>query len=109
MQIFQTGDHIAFLNEMIHQTRVISLKAPQHLGPGIRLWLGDSRARWEGDTLVVDTTNFNHESHIDYDYAATPSLHVVERFKRSMPTTCLYWFTIKIRTPGRRSGAASCR
>lgn len=58
-QILQTPEYVAILIEMIHETRMIPLDGRPHVGAGIRQWMGDSRGQWEGDTLVVETTNFN--------------------------------------------------
>ena len=58
-QLMQTGDAFVVHAEMIHDARIIRLDGRPHLTPDIRLWMGDSIGRWEGDTLVVDTTNFN--------------------------------------------------
>jgi hypothetical protein len=57
-QIVQTRDHVALYLEMMHDVRIIPLDGSTHPGPGVRQWLGDSRGHWEGDTLVVETTNF---------------------------------------------------
>ena len=59
-QIFQTPDHVAIVMEMIHETRIIPLDGRPHVADGIRQWLGDSRGRWEDDTLVVETTGFHN-------------------------------------------------
>ena len=59
MQLFQTPDYVAIVSEQIHDTRLIPLDGRPHVGPLIRQWIGDSRGRWEGNTLVVETTNFN--------------------------------------------------
>ena len=58
VQIFQTPDHVVMLNEMVHNARFVPLDARPHLPASLRQWSGDSRAQWEGDTLVVETTNF---------------------------------------------------
>src|SRR3989449_10263025 len=58
-QILQTPDYVAILVEMIHDSRIIPLNGRSHISQNIRQWLGDSRGHWEGNTLVVDTTNFN--------------------------------------------------
>ena len=58
VQIFQTARHVALLNEMVHDVRIIPLDGRPHLPPHLRQWKGDSRGRWDGDTLVVDTINF---------------------------------------------------
>src|ERR1700730_11534573 len=62
-----------------------------HLPPGMRQWPGDSRGRWEGDTLVVDTTNFTHKTHFK---GSSEALHVVERFTRVDADTIRYGFTV---------------
>ena len=58
MQLFQTTDHVVILNEMVHNARVVPLDGRPHLPAGLRQWVGDSRASWDGDTLVVETRNF---------------------------------------------------
>ena len=90
-QIVQTNNTVIILNEMIHDARVIRING-QHEPPDIRRWLGDSVGRWEGDTLVVDTTNFND---IPALAGATRNLHVVERFKRIDGKSLLYQFTVE--------------
>ena len=62
VQIFQTKDHVVLLNEMVHNARIVPLDGRPHIGKGIRQWVGDSRGRWEGDTLIVETTNFSGET-----------------------------------------------
>jgi len=90
-QIVQTKDTVLILNEMVHDVRIIRMNG-QHEPPEIRRWLGDSIGRWEGDTLVVDTTNFNDTPGLAN---ATRHLHVVERFKRLDAQTLLYRFTVE--------------
>jgi hypothetical protein len=89
-QIVQTADSIMILTEMVHDARVIRMGA-QHLPKNMRFWMGDSVGHWEGDTLVVDTTNFNDKTRFR---GSTENLHVVERFTRTGPRTLLYRFTI---------------
>ena len=89
-QIVQTPDTVMILSEMIHDARVIRLNAP-HLPKAIRRWMGDSVGHWEGDTLVVDTTNFTNKTRFR---GSTEDLHVVERFSRVDDHTLLYRFTI---------------
>ena len=89
-RIVQTDDYVMILNEMNHDARVIRLNA-QHAPPQVRKWLGDSVGHWEGDTLVVDTTNFRDRTGLS---AATKDLHVVERFSRLDEATLLYQFTV---------------
>jgi hypothetical protein len=76
---------------MVHDARIIHLDRREHLPRHIRRWLGDSIGRWEGDTLVVDTTNFNDEVSFR---GATADLHVVERFQFVNADTLLYSFTV---------------
>jgi hypothetical protein len=89
-QIVQTKDTIVILVEMVHDARVIRMNA-EHLPPTIRRWMGDSVGRWEGDTLVVDTTNFTAKTQFQ---GSSENLHVVERFTRVDPKTILYRFTV---------------
>jgi len=90
-QIVQTADTVMILTEMVHDARVIRMNA-QHLPKTIRLWMGDSVGRWEGDTLVVDTTNFTDKTRFR---GSTENLHVVEKFTRVDSKTLLYRFTIE--------------
>ena len=90
-QIVQTPTEIMILTEMVHDARIIRMNQP-HLPPTIRQWLGDSVGRWEGDTLVVDTTNFTDKTRFR---GSSPSLHVVERFTRVDARTLRYQFTIE--------------
>jgi len=77
--------------EMIHDTRVITLDKRAHVAPTVRQWLGDSRGHWEGDTLVVDTTNYKPRSFMS---RSSEQLHVVERLSLSSPDTLRYEITI---------------
>ena len=79
-QLFQTPDHVVILHEMVHEARVVPLDGRPHVGAGIRQWNGDSRGHWEGDTLVIDTTNFTSKTNYN---GSTSGLHVVERFTRA--------------------------
>ncbi len=90
-QIVQTPDSVMILTEMVHDARIVRMNA-QHLPKKIRLWLGDSVGHWEGDTLVVDTTNFSDKTRFR---GSTPDLHVIERFSRIDDKTLLYRFTIE--------------
>jgi hypothetical protein len=89
-QIVQTPNSIMILTEMVHDARIVRMNA-QHLPKNIRKWLGDSVGHWEGDTLVVDTTNFNDKTRF---HGATDNMHVVERFTRVDAKTLLYRFTV---------------
>jgi hypothetical protein len=90
-QIVQTPTSVLILTEMVHDARIVRMNA-QHLPKNIRLWMGDSVGRWEGDTLVVDTTNFTNKTRFR---GSTENLHVVERFSRMDDKTLLYRFTIE--------------
>jgi len=90
-QIVQTPDTIMILVEMIHDVRTIRMNA-KHDPAAVKKWFGDSVGHWEGDTLVVDTTNFR----VDNAYrGASESLHVVERFQRVDASTILYRATVE--------------
>ena len=80
-QILQTPDSVAIVMETIHDARIIPLDGRPHLPSTIHTWLGDSRGRWEGDTLVVDTTNYRAGVFMN----VSEKLHVIERFTRTGP------------------------
>jgi len=90
-QIVQTPDAIMILTEMVHDARTVRMNTP-HLPKQFRLWLGDSVGHWEGDTLVVDTTNFTDKTRFR---GSTEDLHVVEKFTRTGERTLLYQFTVE--------------
>ena len=90
-QIVQTPTHLAFISEAFHDARIIPIGDQPHLPGAIRQWNGDSRGRWDGDTLVVETTNFSPNS---YYRGATDGLHLVERFTRTGPDTLAYRVTL---------------
>ncbi|HTA68401.1 MAG TPA: hypothetical protein VK776_08985 [Bryobacteraceae bacterium] len=89
-QIIQTPDTVMILVEMVHDIRIIRMNAT-HVAANVRQWLGDSIGHWEGDTLVVDTTNFTAKTRFR---GASENLHVIERFKRVNANTILYRATI---------------
>jgi hypothetical protein len=82
-EIVQGPDFVAILYEMVHEARVIPLEPSPHVGKAIRTYMGDPRGRWEGDTLVVETTNFKDET--AYRNAAGETLRLIERFKSVGP------------------------
>ena len=82
-QIVQGPGFVGIRYELIHETRVIPLDGRPHVGKGIHLDMGDARGRWEGNTLVIETTNFNDRS--VYRNANPDTLHIVERFTRMAP------------------------
>jgi hypothetical protein len=86
-QIEQTPGYVILFGEVIHDARVIPLDGGPHLPSSVRLWNGDSRGRWDGLTLVVDTTNFSSKS---YFLGSTEHLHLVERFTRVAEDTIEY-------------------
>ena len=91
LQIVQTPAYVVIMQEMIHDARIIPLDGRPHAAPNIRRWLGDSRGRWDGDTLVVDTTNFTDKTNFR---GSRENLHVVERFTRVDEKTVRYEFTV---------------
>jgi hypothetical protein len=76
---------------MVHEHRVVPLDGRPHVGAGVRQLMGDSRGRWEGNTLVVETTNFDGKAAFQ---GATDTMHLVERFTRVAPDTVMYEFTV---------------
>src|SRR5579862_1005822 len=89
-EIVQTHDHVMILVEMVHDARIIRMNGT-HPPPEVRQRLGDSIGHWDGDTLVVDTTNFTDQTKFE---GASPDLHVIERFTRVSGDTILYRATI---------------
>ena len=102
VQVFQTPDHVVLLNEMVHSARIVPLDGRSPLTGGIQQWLGDSRGTWDGDTLVVTTTNFRdlvfEPARIWGGTGSRPHgtrLVLVERFTRASDDTLLYEFTMR--------------
>jgi hypothetical protein len=97
-QIFQTRDHIAILQEMYHEYRIIPLDGQPHINPAIGQWLGDARGHWEGETLVIETRGYAAKGHYYWAIpwrSARPTLRVTERLTRVDETTIDYRFTIE--------------
>ena len=92
VQIVQTRDYVMILNEMIHDVRIVPLDGRPHLPPSIRQWKGDPRGRWDGSTLVVETTNFTDKTTVE---GSGRALRVVERFTRTGPDALRYEFTVE--------------
>jgi hypothetical protein len=90
-QIYQTPDHVTMLSEMIHEARMIPLDGRPHLPSSVHLWTGDSRGHWEGDTLVIETTNFTGNTRFR---GSGENLKVTERLMRVAANAILYRFTI---------------
>ena len=91
LQIVQSRDAVALHTEMIHDARIVWTDGRPHADPLFRQWLGDSRGRWDGNTLVVETTNFTDKNPFR---GAGEHLHLTERFTRTAPDTLLYEFTV---------------
>ena len=89
---------------MVHEARIIPLNENPHLAPGIGQWLGDSRGRWEGDSLVVETTNFTDKTNFR---GSGDGLHLVERFTRVDADTLNYEFTVEDPTAWTRVWSAA--
>ena len=90
-QIVQTPGYVVILIEMIHESRIIPLDGRPHLPQNVRLWLGDSIGHWEGQTLVVETTNFTDKTAFR---GASENMRLIERFTRTAEDTLLYDFTV---------------
>ena len=90
VQILQVPGYVVILNEMVHNARVIPLDGRPH--GDIRQWSGDSRGRWEGETLVVETKNFLRETSLG---GSSKDTYLVERFRRVDPDTVMYEFTVE--------------
>ena len=91
IQIVQTKDHVVVMTEMVHDARIVPLDGRKHLPGAVRPWMGDSRGHWEGDTLVVETTNFSDKN---LYRNASANLKLVEKFTRTAPDMLLYEFTV---------------
>src|SRR5712692_1980206 len=105
IQLFQTRDYVVIHNEMVHNARIVPLDGRPHLPTHLRQWNGDSRGRWEGDTLVVTTTNFmsmgtgtlmldGNLARTGVGWSPDENLTLIERFKRADSDTLIYGFTI---------------
>ena len=100
MQLFQTPDYAVIYTEMVHTPRIVPLDGRAALDPDIRLWSGDSRGRWEGDTLVIETANFKAErawiplTSGGSGMASSGNMTLVERFRRIDEDTLEYTFTV---------------
>ena len=96
VQIFQTPGYVVLLAEQNHDARIVPLDGRPHVAPGVRQWMGDSRGRWEGDTLVVETVRFNGK----HDQIGRPllssgeNLTLIERFTRTDADNLMYEYTV---------------
>src|SRR5262249_46297053 len=91
VRILQAPGYVTITHEMMHDVRVIPLGNSPHLSPGIRTYMGDSRAHWEGNTLVIDVTNFNAETNYR---GSRDTLHLIERYTRTGADQMRYEVTI---------------
>jgi len=105
VQLFQTPGRVVILNEMVHNARIVPVDGRPH--GAVRQWNGDSRGRWEGDTLVVDTTNFYNKTAFSERQGSSPNMHLVERFRRVDADTLVYEFTVDDPTTWTRPWTAS--
>jgi hypothetical protein len=92
MQILQMPGYVLMVRELATAPRLIPTDGQPHIAKTLRAWAGDSRGRWEGDTLVVDTTNFNPKTAV---FGSSGDLHVVERFTRVSADRIIYRFTVE--------------
>ena len=90
-RVVQTDEHVLIFVEMVHDARIVRMNS-EHEPDDVRKWMGDSIGHWDGDTLVVDTTNFTDDPALS---GASRNLHVVERFSRIDGDTLLYKFTVE--------------
>ncbi|MEP7306614.1 MAG: hypothetical protein ABJA98_13940 [Acidobacteriota bacterium] len=94
-QIVQSPGYVTFVNEMIHESRIIPLDGRPHRSQAIRTYLGDSRGHWDGDTLVIETTNFLDRTGVGMSgTGASEALKITERLTRTSGTTLDYSLTI---------------
>ncbi len=94
VQIIQSKTHIVIMTEMIHDARIVPLDGRPHLDPALRQWSGDSRGRWEGNTLVVETTNFTDKTNVFRGAGIGSNMKLTERFTRVGADRVNYEFTI---------------
>jgi hypothetical protein len=94
-QIVQSPGYVTIVNEMIHESRIVPIDDRPHLGPGIRSYMGYSRGRWDGDTLVVETTNFLDRLGVGMNGSGASDAHrITERFSRTSAATISYSVTV---------------
>ena len=90
-QILQTPDSVVILYEMVHDARIIHMDGSPHISDNIVQWMGDSRGHWDGNTLVVETTNFDPRTNFR---GSRDTLHLIERYTRTAPNAIDYRFTV---------------
>lgn len=94
VQIIQNRDHVVIITEMVHDARIVPLDGRPHVNDDIRLWIGDSRGFWEGDTLVVESRNFTNMTQSFSAFGSSENKILTERFTRVDPYTVDYEFTV---------------
>ena len=99
LQLFQTAGYVVILNEMVHDARIVPLDGRPHLPKDVHQWMGDARGHWDGDTLVVETTNFTDKTGsfsptITSSVGTGQTLTLTERFRRVDADTLLYEYTV---------------
>jgi hypothetical protein len=94
-QIFQSPGFVVIAPEMIHSARVIPLDGRPHLGKNLRQWLGDTRGRFDGRTLVIETTNFRSDDGVVFQGANPATYKITERLTRVAPDAISYEFTVE--------------
>ena len=104
LRIFQAPGYVVVWTEQNHDARIIPMDGRPPVAGAIRQWMGDSRGRWEGDTLVVETTNFNGKAHYQ---GSTHGMHLVERFTRTGADALEYEYTVSDPASYRRPWTAS--
>ncbi|MDO9319011.1 MAG: hypothetical protein Q7V56_12515 [Gammaproteobacteria bacterium] len=94
VQLFQNKDHFVIFNEMIHESRIVPIDGRPHLPADVEQWTGDSRGYWDGDTLVVETTNFTDKTQSFRGTGISRNMHLIERFTRVSDGKVEYEFTV---------------
>ncbi|MBI2186037.1 MAG: hypothetical protein HYU37_02800 [Acidobacteria bacterium] len=105
-QIFQSPGYVVIVQEMIHSARIVPMDGRPHINETLRQWLGDTRGRWEGNTLVLETRNFRRDRGAVYGNANPDSFRIVERFTRTGADALAYEFTISDSTTWERPWTA---
>ena len=108
VQLFQSPGYVVIVNEMVHDARIVPLDSRPHVGGALRFWSGDSRSRWEGNTLVVETRNFTDHGTATFGLPGLIDRHLrlVERFTRMDDNVLMYRFTVDDPTIWTRSWSA---
>jgi len=94
-QIFQSPGYVVIVPEMIHSARIIPVNGRPHIGKNLRQWLGDTRGRWDGNTLVIETTNFKTDDGVTFQNTNPATFRITERFTRVDAKTINYEFTVE--------------